>query len=259
MSNIKENGNGPFVLSFTKPMNMPCYDGTALATPPLSATSSPVAARPPTPGGGPLSSHPTTPISYGNTWSPPPTWSTRPPTPPSETTYSPTPASHARKDSFRTPLSPASPNMQRRDSTGARKLLSLTSLRNSFSSSRTSLSSYTTPQPSKVTPEQRQPPLKRPSSPSFSSTVSVGQPHPQLRKRKSGGWFRRKSGLFLFETESQVLDAVQESAQSRPETRRTDTGSLSHAPSIPEVGSLRGGRLTGGSISGDDIFATICR
>lgn len=244
-------------LSFT-PVDMSLTAGTSIPAPPASPPQSPggLGARPPTPGGGPLSSHPTTPIEKSR-WSPP--TSTRPSlnTPPISVTDSPTLSSKKiQTDYFRPPLSPASANTQRRNSTGVRKLLSLSSLRNSFSSSRTSLALSTQQSNTSHPSEPITHGIKRPSSPSIISSAPSQQP-PQLRKRKSGSWFRRKSAMFMVD-EDGMLDSVEESKQSRPATALPQmTGPP--APRLPDVGTLRGGRLTGGTLAGDDIFASIGR
>ena len=328
-----------------------------LASPPLSPSG---IARPPTPGGGPLSSHPATPVNGGSYFPPPPV--EKPATPPRsdhKSDYkSSTDSSHKssyrpRVDSAvtRTPLSPASANSQftppqpqphpsiskhrRRDSSGVRKLLSLTSLRNSLSGgSRSSLSLQRTPTIS--APEQlytadvfgTNNPRRRPSlsshsimssfmttdtsaspSPTYTSTTTTNNnphtsyqaqvqggrspPQPQLRKRKSVGWFRRKSGLFMLDdamdNDSHVTATAQENVRPSPEAqalqfgrsgsvvrspysavspqvyddenfaRRSPSPSSSPPPTLPNVASLKGGRLTGGRFAGEDVFASIGR
>jgi hypothetical protein len=162
-----------------------------------------------------------------------------------------------RDNSFRTPTSPASaaqksPNAQRPK--GVRKLLSLTNLRASFSSSRTSLSQ---PRASNDThPSHHQTPtstsFQRPPSPGAASslapstivTVSGGPP---LRQKKSGNWFKRKSSMFLL---SGDLDTVEE---GRPDTRESKRlKEMSPAPLLPDIGALGGGRITGGDLGWDE-------
>ncbi|GAB7351398.1 hypothetical protein MBLNU459_g2074t1 [Dothideomycetes sp. NU459] len=229
------------------PINIDLTAGTSIPppqpTPPLtpSIPMSPLV-RPPTAGGGPLSSHPTTPVDLPGAWISTPDLLSheRAPstTPPSY--FDPTPSASPiipttacmKQDTFRRPLSPASGNVQvpppppppaqRRDSKGVRKLLSLSSLRNSFSSSRTSLlvsSSQPSERPSSRSTDSSQQGVKRSFSPAAASTSSPTderQPtQPPLRKRKSQGWFRRKSSLFLFaDDDSTMLDSVTESQQS---------------------------------------------
>ncbi|KAK5133396.1 hypothetical protein LTR08_007735 [Meristemomyces frigidus] len=202
---------------------------TSLDSPPVSPATS---IRPPTPGRGPLTSHPTTPDDMSGAF---------PPTPGPERAGAPrihtsnnNNNQQASNGGFRIPSSPASaalsgspPEPQRRSS-GVRKLLSLSSLRSSFSSSRTSLSvprasneipqQHTTEQysPSQYTPSQYTASINRPSSPSAASTTaSSHQSRPALRSKKSASWFRRKSAMFM--TNGDALDAVDEN--TRPETR----------------------------------------
>ncbi|TKX20222.1 hypothetical protein C1H76_7611 [Elsinoe australis] len=198
-----------------------------------SSTPSSPMARPPTPGGGPLSSHPATPVPTNDRFSPPPqpetqeqeniepkkadsvtattsleqTTPTKPPKsipvteaasaiasagnsrPPSSHLKSPPPSNTTPIKTgvpARKPLTPASANaskpLNRRNSTGVRKLLSLTSLRSSFSSSRTSLVNQPSPDTKTTAPLSKtaspttkstvSPSNKRPSSPSISSTLS---------------------------------------------------------------------------------------
>lgn len=317
--------------------------------PPLSpAVSMAPLIRPPTAGGGPLSSHPTTPIDLPGAWISTPDLlshergtSTSPPS-----YFDPTPSAspvipnlaYLKQESFRRPLSPASANMQsqtpplqsqRRDSKGVRKLLSLSSLRNSFASSRSSLmmsSSQSIERPaSRSTDSSRDQPtvqgVKRSASPvaAASSTSPIDEQQataPPLRKHKSQGWFRRRSSLFLFGEDGTMLDSVTE-AQSRPGTtcgvastytapvytaprstprsisnpiisapiyrpvstytldpapyeKRSDSvvppetdymyrysRILSPPPTLPEIESLNGGRLDGGSLHTEELFAGI--
>ena len=230
------NGNisrKPYTLSVT-PVDYSLTAGTDIPPPAESPRS--YTPEPPTPGGGPLTSHPATP----------------PATETESTGYNEKPTSEpnrGRTDSFRTDTSPASaahlsssPQTQRRPSR-VRKLLSLTNLRGSFSSSRTSLS---LPRGSNETPHTNG--VKRPSSPSTTSIpASSIAPRPQLREKKSGNWFKRKSSLFLL---SDGLDPVDESYP--PDTRESKRlKESSPAPLLPEIGSLSGGRMSGGDFGWD--------
>ncbi|KAK0316380.1 hypothetical protein LTR01_000128 [Friedmanniomyces endolithicus] len=279
MAGIKANR---FMLS-VRPVDYSLTAGTNIPRPLDSPPHSPASsfARPPTSGGGPLTSHPTTPDDLYTPGALPPT-----PEPERESNAKQLPSTtttKSRQDSFRTPMSPLpstttnqtlpSPDLPKRRPSGMRKLLSLTSLRSSFSSSRTSL---LIPQSSKE--PQFQPPYpqynarKRPSSPSIASTTaSYYQPsiqsrappqqqqRPELRSKKSGSWFRRKSGMFLPSSDAAadddegMLDAVDEN--QRPDTRdskRLKESESEPAPLLPEVGTLRGGRLGGGEIGWDE-------
>ncbi|KAK3073229.1 hypothetical protein LTR53_005376 [Teratosphaeriaceae sp. CCFEE 6253] len=254
-----------FTLS-VKPVNFSLTAGTNIPAPLDSPPTSPAGslARPPTPGGGPLTSHPATPIDVPGAF---------PPTPEPErggavfkkpsatsTTAALPHAPLARIGSHEQPGSPPEPP-QRRPS-NVRKLLSLSSLRSSFNSSRTSLllprsSSDQHSQHSQQIHSQYNS-LKRPSSPSIASTyasyqASVTTKPPPLRSKKSGSWFRRKSGMFLRDAADDTgpLDAVDEN--QRPDTRDSKRLKESEpAPMLPEVGTLRGGRLGSGQIGWDE-------
>lgn len=263
------DGSNPYFLSYT-PTRESLTVGTSIPAPSSSPPLSPFA-RPPTPGGGPLSSHPTTPIDLAHCWSPPFEWSSSSNvhTPPKSSAESAvTSSTRTRNDSaqstFRQPLTPASANTQRRDSSKVKRLLSLSSFRNSFSSSRTSLLLSTPPPSTDNTPEYTTNKIytyqgtKRPSSPSIFDAESrspVGRT-PQLRKRKSGffGFSRRKSGLFMFDSvddaENDRLDKGLEGNDNSPKTAATTTP----APMLPRVKGI-----TNGALDGDDIFATVGR
>lgn len=136
----------------------------------------------------------------------------------------------------------------RRRSISMQKLFSLSNLKSGFSTSRTSLVSHSTHQ---------SPPTASSDRPTSNSTTSsrgikraaeddhTGPTHngsqslqPPLRKRKSGSWFRRKSGLFTFNSandsaiaddydmpqgpDAMMLDSPEE---QRPVTQSTNTAS----------------------------------
>ncbi|KAK6401244.1 hypothetical protein LTR95_019211, partial [Oleoguttula sp. CCFEE 5521] len=177
----------PVNVSLTAGTNIPPPDSPP-PSPNYFPTITPFKSRPPTAGGGPLSSHPTTPEDTT-----PSAW---PPTP--EAHKKPSHDSAIKVDSLHPP--PPSPlsNMGPPPPRGPRRLFSLTSLRTSFSASRTSLRPSTS---SHQAPQS----LKRPSSPTTSfapsttpsytpSSQSQSQSRPQ--RTKSGSWFRRKSGMF---------------------------------------------------------------
>lgn len=231
----------PIDLSLTAGTNIP----SPLHTPPKSPLGS---ARPPTAGGGPLSSHPTSADDIPGEF--PPT-----PEPDNERSAKRSSSSSSntnmdRTDSFRTPASPSSPNRAPSKSSdhknsNVRKLFSLNNLRNSFSSSRTSLhagrgSTDTAPPPTQPEPNKR-----------------TGSNAPQMRQRsKSGSWFKRKSGMFMYNGPAD-LDAV---VEDRPETRdsarntKEDTMKEDHnpAPLLPELKSLGNGTTNGGDLGWDE-------
>ncbi|TKA65262.1 hypothetical protein B0A55_10438 [Friedmanniomyces simplex] len=285
-----------FTLSL-RPVDYSLTAGTNIPAPLDSPPHSPAGslARPPTPGGGPLTSHPTTPEDIHIPGAFPPTPEPERDSHAKMSTSFSSAATKGRQDSFRTPMSPvsaattnqttttSSPDPPQRRPSGMRKLLSLSSLRSSFNSSRTSLQ---IPQPSNENqpyPHYTTTTRKRPSSPSVASTTasyyqpslhsqSQSQPHthpqrPDLRPKKSSSWFRRKSGMFLPTNTTtngaaaggegmMVLDAVDEN--QRPDTReskRLKESEAMPAPAsllLPEVGTLRGGRLGGGEIGWDE-------
>ncbi|KAK5169421.1 uncharacterized protein LTR77_005397 [Saxophila tyrrhenica] len=233
-----------YLLSVT-PVDYSLTAGTNIPAPPQSPTKhSPV--EPPTPGGGPLTSHPSHPVTPSGEDTSEPDYSVM-----SEATN----PNRDRTDSLRTTTSPtsaaqhsSSPQDPRRAG-GVRRLFSLTNLRSSFSSSRTSLSLPR--QSHDIQPQQNG--VKRPSSPSVASTMapSTIEPRPQLRQKKSGGnWFKRKSSMFL----NGELEAVNESPrqqearqETRPDTRESKRVKENGPPPplLPEIGSLRGGKVSG--------------
>lgn len=320
MASTKSVFNGQPTLDFKPVQRSKNGEGSIpapLASPPLSPTG---IARPPTPGGGPLSSHPATPVNGGSYFPPPPM--SKPSTPPKSSTDTDSNSSRGRVDSvFRSPLSPISPNVQpvsspklrRRDSFGIRKLLSLSSLRNSFAdksrtdltlqrTNTTGLENLTSSSNSKTSNHKR-----RPSSPglyspslysnnsanssrpqqsfqatpqqSYQATIYSGispsqiQPNPQLRKRKSGSWFRRKSAIFFMEGDMDS-SSTEESNPQRSQSQQLQTRAVTALkisdpiyiaptpastppPELPQVNSLKGGRLTDGAFAGDDVFTSI--
>jgi hypothetical protein len=268
------------------PIDFSLTDGTNIPAPPDTPPRSPSPiplARPPTQGGGPLSSHPTSAEDIRS--------ATLPPTPDPEqevlTKMSTSTSSNhdsLRTDSFRTPDSPASAHNkkpskaeQQKAGQSVRKLFSLNNLRNSFSSSRTSLqaqspSAETSPQP--------------PQADSFRQRPASGHTiTPQMRPRsKSGSWFKRKSSMFMFNGAGD-LDVVTEdrpateSAQKAKEDynpapvravhsavpfRETHSSASSEEdyigapvvrsqkPLLPEIGALGNGNTSGGDLGWDE-------
>ncbi|KAF2148215.1 hypothetical protein K461DRAFT_282633 [Myriangium duriaei CBS 260.36] len=288
----------PIALTLS-PVLTPSMDAQTLADPfaPTPTTPSPMA-RPPTPGGGPLSSHPATPVNLTDRYAPPPfpfgdqlspkqEKESQPVDSPMEnTSYKPIEETPTKKSPPRSinleeaaaayaaaasapslstsrptsshlnanftpiktgvpprkPLTPASGNAQkplsRSNSTGVKKLLSLSSLRSSFSTSsrssslalqRTSTgndlsSSHVSPASTASSFSNK----RRGSSPCLTQALNpetaekyatysasvvsiagspVAESHPspttqRIRKRKSGSWFRRASMLMNLDEES---------------------------------------------------------
>ncbi|KAH9826462.1 hypothetical protein Tdes44962_MAKER03455 [Teratosphaeria destructans] len=254
---MSTNRNTPYQPLSVQPVNFSLFAATGTPAPPASpphSTHSSIA-RPPTPGRGPLTSHPTTPVDVA----------ALPPTPEPEHANLPMskPKPQGPDGVFRVPASPASaadsasqhihsPEPQRKP-TGVRKLFSMSSLRSSFTSSRTSLSLST------HTSERQMHPMtgtKRPSSPSMASTTAssfggVALPRPELRKKKSASWFRRKSSMFVLNEDAGFgLDSVDEN--QRPDTRDSKRVKETPAPYLPQIGALSGGHLDGGNIGWDE-------
>ena len=236
----------PVAYSLTAGTNIPA----PLESPPQTPADD---IRPPTPGGGPLTSHPTTPDNVPTNL---------PPTPePEKQSISNTRAYQPKPDNFRTPMYPASASLnqqppytsngqQQQDQPrrkGVRKLLSLSNLRSSFSSSRTSLNLPRTSHDNQSTISS----LKRPASPSMASTTaSAWSERPPLREKKSGNWFKRKSGMFLHA--DMPLDAVDE-ASSRPDTRDSKRLKESKPTSLlPELSAFGGGGFDDGNLGWDE-------
>ena len=246
-----ENDQKPFVLS-VQPVTLSLTEGTDIPAPPESPPpSSDDPLRLTTPDGGPLSSHPaadTMPGAYPTT--PEPEMGNG-----EKTSLTSTPATSGinrdRADSFRTPYSPPTAhkpipsNPTPGPSPRLRRMFSLSSLRQSFSSSRTSLSG------SRVPDED----VQRPSSSSMTSNnlASMGPPKPSqppLRKKRSSSWFRRKSGFFTtVNGDSSTLDVVAE--DPRESKRFKDAKST---PFLPEIDRLGGGTLNDGQIGWDEAL-----
>ncbi|KAM3421847.1 hypothetical protein BST61_g2224 [Cercospora zeina] len=259
-----------------------------IAPPPLPAPDStdlrktqgrPRRSRPPTEGGGPLSSHPT----FEN---PPAAW---PPTPDSDLQHKPscdTPSNtRSRNDSFTERTSPAvAPSSTTHtystttntdptttahmDSTHdgqhqrpgtVRRMFSLSSLRQSFSSSRTSFSqrpdtshgSYHAPYPNRAESPTDTPSTTTPMAPPAPVRLSnERRPAALPHQKRSSSWFKRKSHLFGMNDDG-TLDVLDEDG---PEHKKFKDNQL---PTLPEIGSLGGGRLDGGSIGWDEqLFTT---
>ncbi|EME88766.1 uncharacterized protein MYCFIDRAFT_213406 [Pseudocercospora fijiensis CIRAD86] len=237
--------------------------GTDIPAPPDSPPTSigePRQSTPPTSLGGPLTSHPT------NDSIPKPMMHIPGAFPPSPTltghlkhSTDTNTTSINRDDTPQSPTSPtsetnmpSSPSQRRPPS--VRRLFSLTSLRQSFSSSRTSFSLNQNQRPDTSNGSF----VQRAESPSIMSTTPSAAQTPfflsssknrpgtsaSLRKRRSSNWFKRKSGFF---TNTDDLDVLSEDG---PEHKRfKDAHSL---PVLPEIGTLSGGELDGGNIGWDE-------
>lgn len=214
--------------------------GALAPTPPLSPSASitPLV-RPPTQGGGPLSSHPTTPVDMPGAWLSTSDLHAYTATP-SSPSWSGTASISAdvqplRHDSSRTPDSPASAFTQRRGSTGVRKLLSLTSLRKSVMGSRNSSLPISAPMSQAQAEEHMERSASRLSNAGLMQgtkrSASSSMLHPPveddqrsacspLRKRKSGSWFRRQSQM-IFGQDEAMVDVPE--GQSRPTTKADGT------------------------------------
>ncbi|KXT18647.1 hypothetical protein AC579_9825 [Pseudocercospora musae] len=243
-------------LSLTKATNIPAPPDS----PPRSIRER-RQSRPPTSRGGPLTSHPT------NDSLPTPTIMNIPGAFPPSPTHSnrlkhSTDTNNTSSNRDHMPQSPTSPtsdtNMQSSPSPrrppAVRRLFSLTSLRQSFSSSRTSFSLNQNQRPDTSHGSF----MQRAESPSIMSTrastaqapsfLSSSKNRPgtsaSLRKKRSSNWFKRTSGFF---TNTDDLDVLSEDG---PEHKRfKDAHSL---PVLPEISTLSGGELDGGNIGWDE-------
>lgn len=219
------------------------------------ASTSVEKSRPPTAGGGPLTSHPTN--DY-----PMPMPGAFPPTPENER-EDPNPVNAAMSSesnryttdgSLQSPASPQSTNMpppaQPRRPSSVRRLFSLTSLRQSFNSSRTSFSIPPSSSAGPPTDYQRaQSPGPSMMSVPASTMHSSKQPRTLRTKRSSSSWFRRKSGFL--QADDGNLEATDE--DSRPETRENKRYKPSTPlPMLPEISTLGGGDLEHGSLGWDE-------
>lgn len=231
----------PIDFSLTAGTNIPA----PLDTPPKSPA---YAARPPTAGGGPLSSHPTSAEDIAGTF---------PPTPEPEneglakmSSSTSSDRNLDRADSFQTPASPASKTRtpsktpEQKQGQSVRKLFSLNNLRNSFSSSRTSLHGNRASSV-ETSPKQAQPE-------SFSRPPSAQTIQPQMRQRsKSGSWFKRKSGMFMLNGGAD-LDAVVEDRPATRESEKKVEVDYQPAPLLPEIKTLGNGAANGGDLGWDE-------
>lgn len=259
---------------------------TAPASPPVSPNS---LARPPTPGFGPLSSHPPSPISIGSYFPSQATTHRAQGSPKSSSDSTSRKSSHYKADSaLYLPISPVSqkcpspspppPQLRRRDSAGVKRLLSLATLRKSFMGSTSSLSlsrSPTNGYENAYTTEPVNSRSRRPSSPSLSSTTSstsmnttplpviytnisasqlsqprtVPQPQPQPQPQ-----LRKRKSASWFRRKSGLFmvdnDGSLQEQPARPSTAMGLERVLSPAPVLPAVDSL-----TGGVFANEDIFA----
>ncbi|GAM90555.1 hypothetical protein ANO11243_085990 [Dothideomycetidae sp. 11243] len=315
----------PVNLTLTPVSMLTSIHGNSLPDPfaPTPTTPSPMA-RPPTPGGGPLSSHPATPVNLTDRYTPPPfpavDHQTRPQVPekvdsamadspfdypisnpvditPSKSTppkcisledaaaayaaagsapslSTSRPSSSHLNNAFtpiktsipaRKPLTPASGNNQkplsRSNSTGVKKLLSLSSLRSSFSTSSrsSSLALQRTATTNDLQSTNNSPATstssagkRRGSSPSLSQTLSptsadtyatysasvvapgrspvpdatISPTAQRVRKRKSGSWFRRASFLINLDGESKKASRADSFVENKtPQYTLSNTGS----------------------------------
>jgi hypothetical protein len=147
-----------------------------------------------------------------------------------------------------------------------RRLFSLSSLRQSFSSSRTSLSRPDTAQGSYQYQRPESPgamsmaaPSVTPSSAVFPHHHSqahthvhahVQRPTTSLRKKRSSNWFnKRKSTLFGAQEDTQADGTLDVLSEDGPEHKKFKDNQLLV---LPEIGSLSGGRLDGGNLGWDD-------
>ncbi|EON65251.1 hypothetical protein W97_04488 [Coniosporium apollinis CBS 100218] len=250
-----------FTLLDLKPIDFSLTAGTNIPSPPAS----PIIPRPPTPGGGPLSSHPTSPSSFHI----PGAYPTTPPVNRARTSpidrspsaspkpyRAPSPISPSNMPGYLSPAATistdATSNSNSRSEmkrpSSVRKFLSLQRLRmNSHNNSTDSVPSPRTPSG---------------ESPSESPTASSVVSRPSIARRKSGSWFnsgRRRSGFFGRVDEADIVaqeDKRVDSFNSSPQLGAYTSSPIRSEPSpprLPELGSLE----TGGSLGGEDMFKNI--
>lgn len=240
----------PFALAVT-PHNVSLTDGTDIPPPPRTPSK-----EPPTPGGGPLTSHPTTPEKIPGAYpsSSSSNKDSEHDTPEkSQIDMDPTILRSATNDSSPPPPPPQQQQILRKPS-GVRRLFSMSNLRTSFSGSRTSLAlprASTDYRPSTSVND-------RPFTPSMSSTNSGSPVQPKQpyqsslqRKRSGGGWFKRKSSLLWMNNDG-VLDAVDEDREVDDARGAKRFKSAYSMPLLPEISELGGGELSGGGELGFD-------
>ncbi|KAF2165666.1 hypothetical protein M409DRAFT_23956 [Zasmidium cellare ATCC 36951] len=258
-----------------RPVDYSLTSGTDIPPPPDSPAEDITTAhnlrisRSPTPGGGPLSSHPTNsmPDAFPPTPEPEKDTASRP----ADTTMS-SESNRDAADSFQTPTSPSSAqnthdglhdSPHARRPSGVRRLFSLSSLRQSFSSSRTSLSvnrpgssyavsSYGTYTNNDSTPRSAVAPsmISTTASTAQAPSLHSSKPSATLRKKRSSNWFKRKSGFFTM-NEDGVLDVVSEDDGGRSGAKRFKESSH-RLPMLPEISTLGGGELNEGSLGWDE-------
>lgn len=233
------------------PVNVSLTAGTNIPAPPDTPPKSPaLLARPPTAGGGPLSSHPTSEDNIPQALPPTPEPETEAPAKVSTSTSSD--HNMDRTDSFNTPASPSSVHRnspkpsEHKQTQSVRKLFSLNNLRQSFSSSRTSL--HVARPSTETSPRQ-------PQQESFVRPASQQPAAPQMRPRsKSGSWFKRKSSMFMFNGGADLDAVVEDRPATRDSAHKIKEESHTPAPLLPELNSLGAGTSNGGDLGWDDAM-----
>lgn len=135
-----------------------------------------------------------------------------------------------------------------------RKLFSLRSLRNSFSSSRSSLNLAARPSQDI---QSNRPMSPGPSVLSGNAPASSASQQPQspqtLRNKRSSTWFgKRRSGFFHADEDGRLAMVSEDPSQEGQDGKRKEDPNL---PRLPEVSTLRGGELNDGGLGwNEDIF-----
>ncbi|CZT16008.1 uncharacterized protein RCC_01848 [Ramularia collo-cygni] len=241
--------------SLTSGTDIPPPEDTPPASPEQNIT------RPPTPGGGPLTSHPTTEkvFSVPNTFPPTPDPEMEPhPKLSTSTAGTGFVGNRERADSYLTTSTSAAPTSPvptsqmpmhasapgTRRSSGVRRIFSMSSLRQSFTSSRSSFSGGGRPGSSYQDVSQLEASNYTTTAPSATEPpyLHSSRPPNTLHKKRSSGWFKRKSGFFTMDSDG-VLGVVNEDTRGPKRVKET-------LPVLPEISSLGG--QDAGSIGWDD-------
>ncbi|KAF2843631.1 hypothetical protein M501DRAFT_1012972 [Patellaria atrata CBS 101060] len=217
----RPNTTPKFQLPTLTPIDISLTAGTSIPAPLHSPPSTP--GRPPTPGCGPLSSHPTTPLEGDAKHA------AKPLTGLHLTTTSPESVPLPASPTSETLASPISPTATERRPSSVRKFLSLRSL-SSSDSLRSSAQQ-----------------AGRPGSPATVASTGTAGARNLSRKKSGGGWFgRRKSGFFgakieegsVYEGRGDGVVAAQGQVQGQGVSMQQEVKKGPPAPKLPEIGAL---------------------
>lgn len=78
---------------------------------------------------------------------------------------------------------------------------------------------------------------------------------PQMRPRsKSGSWFKRKSGMFMFNGGPDLDAVVEDRPATRESVKSVKEEDHSPAPLLPELNTLGAGTSNGGDLGWDEAM-----